>query len=81
MATNDFSMGVCSPNSPQIVFPISQDCFLELVAILSAYSDLAALMDSGLPEYVFLQMLNDRFSGFVLSLPPAQALPALAGGG
>lgn len=69
MVAVDFStVARASISSP--VFTLSQEAFLELLALQSAYADLAALMDSGLPEYVFLQMLNDRFSCFVASLPP-----------
>lgn len=81
MAIADFSTAPCASdfcssfdsvdqvNACKPFFTLSQDLFLELIAILSAYSDLLVLMDSGLPEYVFLQMLNDRFSGLVFSLP------------
>jgi hypothetical protein len=60
-------------NACEPLFTLSQNSFLELAAILSAYSDLLILMDSGLPEYVFLQMLNDRFSRLVFSLPRLDA--------
>lgn len=81
MATADSTTGVCasdfssSPDlaveadSQKFLFALTQDSFLELFAILSAYSDLLDLMDSGLSQYVFLQMLNERFSRLVLSLP------------
>lgn len=81
MATADSTTGVCasdfvlSPDlavqadSQKFLFSLTQDFSLELFAILSAYSDLLDLMDSGLSEYVFLQMLNERFSRLLLSLP------------
>ena len=73
----DFSASsdlAASANPSQPLFTLSQGSFLELVAILSAYSDLLALMDSGLPEYVFLSMLNDRFSAFAFSLRRSSTL-------
>lgn len=52
-----------------VCFVLVQDSYLELLAILSAYSDLAELMDLALPEYTFLEMLNVRFARFVRELP------------
>lgn len=87
MADADSSMGTRAPvpdpfpfdslafpldSSPEACFVLVQDSFLELLAICSAYSDLAELMDAGLPEFTFLAMLNDRFSSFVRELPPYQ---------
>lgn len=46
----------------------SEDALYELLAIQSAYEDLAKLMDSGIPEWTFLNMLNDRFQNFLSGL-------------
>lgn len=84
MATADFNTALPASNASlssvlntnPVSFNLSQDKFIELIHILSAYSDLQELMDSGLPEYTFFDMLNGRFSSFVSSLsavPPSEA--------
>lgn len=76
MATADSNTAHSAPipsvplvlDTNQVSFNLSQDKFIELIRLLSAYSDLKDLMDSELPEYTFFTMLNERFSSFVFSL-------------
>jgi len=44
---------------------IPDDQLLCLMTIFSAYDDLLKLMDSSIPEYTFLCMINEKFAAFI----------------